>query len=149
MTLPRDAFYVGYLKLPPALRRPVFAIIALLVAADALLAVLVVWAEPAHPSGAWDQGGEIWFEGRFRARPYPLIEAVTAEGPRIVLLVQEGKHGAPEGLQGLDGQFVSASGCNPPRRPDRSATRPDAGAKGRTGAAGAAAGGTGPGDPRG
>jgi len=104
-------FFVGYLRTPLRLVR--FVAIAagmLLLGADAV-ALLLYRAQAAHPTGDWGDG-EAAYEGVLVARPYPIVlVAATAREPgHAVLLVSEGKHGAPPGLEPLDGKRVHAQG---------------------------------------
>jgi hypothetical protein len=110
--IPGEPFFVGYLKLPPGLRGFLASILAMVALADIGLALVLVFLQPPHASGAWGQDGETTIIGRFLARPYPLVLVPAGpDGPaRAVLLVSEGKHGAPAGLESLDGLLVEARG---------------------------------------
>jgi len=99
-------FYVGYLKLPRRLRGFLVVLVAGLLLADVAVALAAFRAQPAHASGAWGEDGEVAFQGRFQARPYPLLRLAD----RTVLLVGVDKIGAPPGLEGLDGALVEARG---------------------------------------
>lgn len=98
-------FYVGYLRLPKALRRPLALAVAGLLLADAALALALVATQPPRGTGAWAMG-EVSFDGVLQARPYPVVLA----GDRSILLVTDGKHGAPPGLEALDGRAVTVTG---------------------------------------
>jgi hypothetical protein len=99
-------FYVGYLPLPRRLRGFLVALVAVLLLADVAVALAAFRDQPAHAGGAWGEAGEVAFQGRFQARPYPLLRRAD----RTVLLVGEDKHGAPAGLDALDGALVEARG---------------------------------------
>jgi len=100
-------FYVGYLKLPPGLRGFLILAVAALLLIDVAAALLLFRAQPARSFGHWGEEGEVAYTGRFVARPYPILLG----GPTgAVLLVGEGKEGAPEGLEGLDGARVEVRG---------------------------------------
>jgi hypothetical protein len=99
-------FYVGYLPLPRRLRPFLLGAVGTLLIADIAVALAALEARPAHPSGAWGTEGEVAYRGLFQARPYPLLRL----SDRTVLLVSEGKHGAPPGLEPLDGALVEAKG---------------------------------------
>ncbi|HVJ54360.1 MAG TPA: hypothetical protein VM689_17985 [Aliidongia sp.] len=101
-------FYVGYLKLPRGLRGFLIAAVACLLVLDVVAAFLVFRAQPAHPTGMWGVG-EAAYTGRFVARPYPMVRVMDGPEP-VVLLVGVGKEGAPDGLDGLDGQLVEVRG---------------------------------------
>jgi hypothetical protein len=99
-------FYVGYLPLPRRLRGFLVALVGVLLLADIAIAWAALEAQPAHPSGAWGQEGEVAFRGVFQSRPYPLLRLAD----RTILLVGVDKHGAPPGLEALDGKLVEARG---------------------------------------
>ena len=99
-------FYVGYLPLPRRLRGFLIALVGVLMLADIAIAWAALEAQPAHPSGAWGQEGEVAYRGRFQNRPYPLLR----QADKTILLVGVDKHGAPAGLDALDGVLVEAKG---------------------------------------
>jgi hypothetical protein len=102
-------FYVGYLKLPRGLRGFLIGAVAALLLLDVVTALLVFRAQPPRSFGHWGTEGEVAYSGRFIARPYPMVR--VANGPsHAVLLVGEGKEGAPDGLEALDGQLVEVKG---------------------------------------
>ena len=110
MAEPGD-FFVGYLRPPLRLVRFLaIAVIALFLLVDA--AALVAYrSQEARASGEWGDG-EVAYDGTLLARPYPIvIVAATREKPaHAVLLVEEGKFGAPADLATLDGHAVTAQG---------------------------------------
>lgn len=99
-------FYVGYLPVPRRLRVFLLGAVGVLLIADVAVALAAFEAQPAHPTGAWGTEGEVAYRGRFQARPYPLLRL----SDRTILLVGEGKQGAPAGLEQLDGTLVEAKG---------------------------------------
>ena len=99
-------FYVGYLPLPRRLRVFLLGAVGVLLIADVAVALAAFEAQPAHPTGAWGAEGEVAYRGLFQARPYPLLRL----SDRTILLVGEGKQGAPAGLDSLDGTLVEAKG---------------------------------------
>jgi len=99
-------FYVGYLPLPRQLRGFLIGLAGFLLVADIAIAWAALQAQPAHPSGAWGQEGEVAYRGVFQIRPYPLLR----QADRTILLVGVDKHGAPPGLDALDGMLVEAKG---------------------------------------
>lgn len=104
-------FFVGYLRMPLRIVRFVaIAASMLLLGADAV-ALLLYRAQTARASGDWGNA-EAAYDGVLMARPYPvvLVAATASEPARAVLLVSEGKHGAPPGLEPLDGKRVHAQG---------------------------------------
>ncbi|GGF18768.1 hypothetical protein GCM10011611_25810 [Aliidongia dinghuensis] len=112
MAEPDPPFYVGYLKLPRGLRGFLAGVLVLLVILDVGLALLLFGGQKPHASGAWGTEGEVAYTGQFQARPYPLLRlAATRDRPAgAVLLADEGKIGAPDGLDELDGAMVEARG---------------------------------------
>ena len=99
-------FYVGYLPLPRRLRGFLIGVVAVLVLADVAVALAAFRARPAHPTGGFGQDGLVAYQGIFQLRPYPLLRLPD----RTVLLVGADKHGAPPGLDALDGAPVEAQG---------------------------------------
>ena len=99
---PTDDFFVGYLRAPLRLARFV-----------AVVAILLLYREQEHrASGHWDESGEVAITGTMVAHPYPVVQvAATADRPaHAVLLVSEGKAGAPAGAAALDGKRVTVRG---------------------------------------
>jgi hypothetical protein len=107
-----DPFYVGYLRMPLRLLRFLAVVLVLLMLADAGLALVLYRLQDARASGDWSEEGEIAVDGIFVARPYPLVLAPGTGGAagHAVLLVSEGKAGAPPTLAPLDGKRVTARG---------------------------------------
>ena len=107
-----DDFYVGYLRTPlRAIRAAAWLAVALVLAADgAALLLYRLQRDPAQ--GRWNEAGEVAITGTLIARPYPIVEVAGAAGerPRVVLLVSEGKAGAPPGAAALDGKPVTVHG---------------------------------------
>jgi hypothetical protein len=112
-------FYVGYLKLPGGLKGFLAGLLVVLLVADVGLALVVFGGQKPHATGAWGTDGEVAYLGQFQAKPYPLVRlAATRDRPAgAVLLAGEGKVGAPEGLDDLDGAMVEVRGY-PVRRGD-------------------------------
>lgn len=105
-------FYVGYLRAPLRLVRfGTLAAILLLLLNDGV-ALLLYRAQENRASGHWDEGGEVAITGVLQARPYPVVQVPAAAGApaRVVLLVSEGKAGAPAAVASLDGKAVTVCG---------------------------------------
>jgi hypothetical protein len=107
-----DDFFVGWARAPLRLVRFVAIVAsAVLVGADAV-ALILDRAQEARASGDWGTAGEVAYDGVLLARPYPVV--LVPASPRVpahaVLLVSEGKHGAPPGLEALDGKSVTVQG---------------------------------------
>jgi hypothetical protein len=113
-----DELYVGYLpQAPPGIarfvRRTVWLLAALLVGAAVLLVVLQAPFDP----GVFEFGSPRTLVGRIVEEPYP---ALVLDAPVLVLdaptphsrllLVDPGKHGADDRVEGLDGATVQVAG---------------------------------------
>jgi hypothetical protein len=104
--------FVGYLPVPPGIRRRVHVVIAALVVLVPVLALVAVTgsgstgnAERGVPTP--DEG----IVGRFEAEPYAVLWVAREGGePEPVLLVGQGKHGVPDHLDSLDGALVRVHG---------------------------------------
>jgi hypothetical protein len=112
MAEPGDDFFVGYLRAPLRLVRFLAVFVALLLLAVDAAALVAYRVQEARATGDWGTDGEVALDGVLLARPYPVvIVPATAEHPaNAVLLVSEGKHGAPAGLAALDGLRVTVQG---------------------------------------
>jgi hypothetical protein len=76
------------------------------------VALLLYRAQENLATGAWDNSGEVAISGTLVARPYPVVQVpATPERPaHVVLLVSEGKAGAPPVASTLDGKSVTVRG---------------------------------------
>lgn len=101
---PREEFYVGWLPLPPHLRRfvrrAVLGIGALAVGVGATL----VLGMRRPPAARFEYGAPRAWSGRVALRPAPLLWTAEGEG---VLLVAAGKRGAAGLLAPYDGATVT------------------------------------------
>ncbi len=99
-------FYVGYMPVPASHRRVLWiAVPAALLAA--LGVAVIVGASQRDPGAAEWREREETFRGTLLTDPYPLV--LTREGG-VVLLVEQGKHGARERARELSGGAVVAKG---------------------------------------
>lgn len=107
----RCEFFVGYLPAPASIRRFSLATACVLCLVFALLAAILGRAR--LDIGASDFGEEISAEGVFVAQPYPMLiarpDAAHPDG-RTFLLGGEGKRGAQEFGEGLDGRNARLQG---------------------------------------
>jgi hypothetical protein len=105
-------FFIGWLGLPPGLRRFIGVVLALLALIDGGLAALLFWAQPSRSNGFWDPAGRLVIEGELVRQPYPLLRVPAAgEHPAYsVLLTEEWKFGVPLGAEFTDGDWVRVSG---------------------------------------
>ena len=109
-----EAFYVGYLPLPAALRLWLASVVgAIVVAAIALSVVVSVTARDPGPA-VWNDGEITTFTGTLTCDPWPTLWVSTAEhasqSVRPLLLIEEGKHGSRQELSALDGRTVTLRG---------------------------------------
>ncbi len=106
-------FYVGYLPLPPAIRR--FLLPWLIANGVLVLAVAAVLAgqQRSPGDGTWDTSHALTLTGVLEAEPYPMLRVPDPDAPDGVatyLLVQQSKAGAQPMVQGMDGQVVDVHG---------------------------------------
>jgi len=108
-------FYVGYLPVPPGLRRFARRIAVALAAVAAGVAAMLVAGQGPFAASTLEYGVALDFEGVLLMTPYP---ALLAPGGTPWLLVAPGKHGftAPAGLAG---HRVRLRGERVYRGPDR------------------------------
>lgn len=113
-----NEFYIGYLPTAPAglgrmMRK---AIILLLAVAGVTATILVISQKPFYPS-VYEFGQSRTFEGILHERPYPILfvarpgQASEAPAYSQYLLTGDGKFGAAELAQGLDGKRVRLNGA--------------------------------------
>jgi hypothetical protein len=105
-------FFVGYLKTPLRLVRFLAVTISLLLLLVDGVALIAYRLQEARPSGDWGDTGAAAYDGVLRVRPYPivLVPAIGHAAAHVVLLVSDGKAGAPPGLAALDGKRVTVAG---------------------------------------
>ena len=103
---PANDFYVGYLPLPPAHARSLKRIIPAALFALAGIAVFVASLQRDPGPAEW-RADVVTVRGTLHDRPYPLI--LTPDS-RVVLLVEQGKHGASPRAQPMRGRAVVARG---------------------------------------
>jgi uncharacterized membrane protein len=109
---PLDEFFVGYLRTPLRVARfAAITVCVLLLLADAV-ALTLYRAQAQRSSGDWGTVGEVSYDGVLVANPYPivLVPAAGRVAAHAVLLVSDGKFGAPAGLAAFDGKTVTVTG---------------------------------------
>jgi hypothetical protein len=90
----RDDFYVGYLPTPPGHRATLRLVVPALLLSIAGAAVLIASIQRDPGPAVWRSEAE-QFAGTLLADPVPMLVALGEDGsPRVILLVEEGKHGA-------------------------------------------------------
>jgi len=103
-----EPFYVGYLKMPPAIRRFVlpWAVANMVLAIG--LAVLLSQQHREPGDGSWDTGKAVTLNGWLDTDPYPVLKTVD----KSYVLVEQGKRGVGARLDAVslaDG-WVSVTG---------------------------------------
>lgn len=108
----RDDFFVGYLRTPLRLVRFLAVFVTMLLLAVDAAALVTYRLQDVRASGDWGTDGAVAIDGVLLARPYPvvIVPATPGHPANAVLLVSEGKHGAPAGLAALDGERVTVEG---------------------------------------
>ena len=120
MAKPQDPFFVGWGKVPKALRLFLASCAALLVVGFGVISYLTSSTQTDTGSGAFM--GQTRATGVLQVNPYPVLHVI--ESPHFnrgdtVLLSGNGKSGAVGQAAGMDGQIVEANGF----RLDRGALR--------------------------
>ncbi len=101
-----DEFYVGYLPLPASYARMLRVALPAIILACALVAVLLGVLQRGPGAAVWGED-VVSVRGTLLDDPYPLV--LTPEG-HVVLLVEQGKHGARGRVDGMRGKVVVARG---------------------------------------
>jgi hypothetical protein len=106
-----EDFYVGYQDRAPRRLARFLApwVTVLLTAAMGLAAVLAAIQKPPSPV-VFEFGIVREFQGRIRERPYPMLEVDSRNAGGAYMLVGEGKRGAADLTDGLDGREVTIRG---------------------------------------
>lgn len=100
-------FYVGYLKLPPQLRRFLLILAPAMILGAAAVGVAIVTRQRDPGDGSWNTSQLDTIEGVVVTAPYPML---LREG-ELILLVREGKHGFDRGGTGtLRGHWIARGG---------------------------------------
>jgi len=102
-------FFVGYLRLPPGLRRfsgKLAAATLTLCLGGALALALSMPRAPGAP--ATDHGRHL--QGLYTAEPYGVVWTSGEGGPHATLLTQGGKHGVVSPGDPLDGRVIDVAG---------------------------------------
>lgn len=108
-------FYIGYLPVPPALRRWMRRVVAGLGVIVAAIAILLVWKQSPFAEAAFEFHEYRELQGVLLTKPYAAV--VVPDGAPW-LLVAPGKHGFTP-PPGLDGMVVKLRGERIYRGPDR------------------------------
>ncbi len=109
----RDEFYVGYLKMPPGLRRFLLRTLPGTLALSVLIGLLLGRAQRDPGDGVWNTGRPQELVGWVEALPYPHIRLPSDTAPggvETVLLVEVGKFGGGARAAALSGRAARISG---------------------------------------
>ncbi len=113
---PPPDLYVGYLPPPRRHRRAMRLVVPTVLWGLCALAALTAGAMHNAGSGTWDTSDTRSFVGTIIARPYPALLARTDDDDtgssptRTIFLVEPGKVGVRDGLDGLAGRSARAEG---------------------------------------
>lgn len=108
-----DEMFVGYLPMPPRLRRFTKWVVAFLMLAFVVAAWLVKGSYRTPGNGKWDTTQVQEFSGTLAARPCAMIRVADEQaesGMTWLPLVQEGKRGATDLALPLEGREVRVRG---------------------------------------
>jgi hypothetical protein len=113
-TLPdRDEFFIGWLPAPRRYVRFLRPLVGVLLLASVGAAVLVATRQRDPGPGRWDNDGIVTFSGVAEVGPYAAVRVPgerPGDPPRTLLLVEEGKFGAPPRVAPLRDQAVRVTG---------------------------------------
>ena len=107
-----DEIYVGYLAVPPGLRRFLKYASAVAVGLVVGSAYVLATTQRSPGRGVWEDSANRTLTGVLACDPYPILHtADRGDGtPGSVLIVESGKHGSLPRVGGLHGKPVSISG---------------------------------------
>ncbi|MEM1356039.1 MAG: hypothetical protein AAGC44_11105 [Planctomycetota bacterium] len=105
-------FYVGYLPLPPAIRRFILPWVAGNLVLVMAVAVAIASQQRDPGDGVWDTGQAVTIHGLVVIDPYPRLVVLDQQGKNTttVLPVEQGKIGSQERLAPFTGQTVALTG---------------------------------------
>lgn len=107
---PPADLYVGYRPLPAQMRRSLRVLVPGLLFTLTILAIGIAAAQRSPGSGLWRQS-PVTLSGTAIAQPVPALLHFTAAGQsQLILLVEEGKHGAHTRLDSLHGSSITLTG---------------------------------------
>lgn len=106
-----EPFFVGWGKVPKALRAFLISAAAVLVAAFGVLSYATSATQTDTGGGAFM--GRVQVTGVLQNDPYPILHVIDSpqfEAGDTIILSGNGKRGAVEQAEGMDGQIVEANG---------------------------------------
>ena len=110
-------FFVGYLPIPPGLKKVLKRVLAVVGSVVAATAVALIAGQHPFAASTFEFQQYRDFQGVLRTSPYPAL-AVAGQGLPW-LLVLPGKHGADAAVRGLDGRQARLKGARIFRGGDR------------------------------
>lgn len=107
----RDAFFIGWEKMPRRYVRFLAPVACVVVTVIAVSGVVLSWGQRSPGPGTWDDRTTT-VTGVVYAEPYAMIRVLGETGAptRTILLVSEGKFGAKDRVKLHDGKPVRVSG---------------------------------------
>lgn len=106
----KQAFFVGYAKMPKALKR-FYTVIAFLVIGLAVITSLAIAnAQKSAGTGVWQTEQTVTVTGLLTVAPYPVLQVTTDAGIESHLVVMTGKFGADVIAEPHHNRHVSVTG---------------------------------------
>jgi len=112
-TVSAEEFYVGYLKMPAALRKFVTRLVPALLVLAGGFALFLSRSQRDPGNAVWHDDATPTFVGLVGTTPYPHIRVLNANVERpisTILLVGEGKRGGGAGVEALGGRIAGLRG---------------------------------------
>ncbi len=106
----RDSFFVGYLKMPTALKRFYVLVSLIILALAALTSFAIANAQKSAGTGVWQTAAPVTVSGLLSVSPYPVLHVETEAGIESHLMVMTGKFGADAFASAHHNTQVSVTG---------------------------------------
>lgn len=104
-------FYVGYLPLPPQIKRGLWILVPMLLIVAVAVASMLPAVQNDPGAGTWDLDGLTVLTGIVTADPYPVVLVPQDDGGwRTILLASQVKTGVHGRVFEVDGRVVTARG---------------------------------------
>jgi hypothetical protein len=104
--------YVGYRPLPTQMRRSLLVLVPGIAVVLVLIAGVLALSQRNAGDGVWD-ATLTTYQGTLLAQPIPALLVISPEGvPAVMLLAEEGKHGAQERVNALQGMRATVRGTS-------------------------------------
>ncbi|MEK6702051.1 MAG: hypothetical protein AABZ53_07300 [Planctomycetota bacterium] len=107
-----DEIYVGYLPVPPGIRRFLLTTTPVIAGLVIAAAYLVATTQRSPGRGVWEDSTSRTFTGVVVCDPYPMLNTMDrGDGsPGVMMLVEGGKHGSKPRMLAFNGKSVKLSG---------------------------------------